>query len=220
VYSKHSNGLKLTKDTELTSANLFRAENGKLIQNCVSTYGLKQTERSDCFLVCGNPTCAKYCGHKKPNMCHKKPKDGEMVPYGAKVTSTLELTCGNLLGRTRIVVQRTFHVSQTDPLNYKLFIIISHTVRSCGILPGQPMQCLEIKSSKCVWSNVRIEKWNAFNTFQPGKKIKEIGLLLEYSTDRKKDIFNPAQKGQDQPEKQDQLCGSDSFLELTTSREI
>ena len=59
-----------------------------------------------------------------------------------------------LLGQTRTRVERTVSVSYANERTSNLFIELSLFVRACGRVPGQPLQCLDQKRSKCIWSLV------------------------------------------------------------------
>jgi len=109
---------------------------------------------------------------------------------------------GALFGRTKIDVERAVHVAYRNYTYAQVFTVLSHIVRACGYIPEQPLQCLEVKRSKCVWSYVN----SPFQDIKSGEKLpKEIKSRRSRSVDK---------------EHQDQLCGPDTFLELTTSRKL
>merc|ERR1740117_2032644 len=118
-----------------------------------------------------------------------------------------------VLGKTRMQVEKTISVAQmkgrtgSKTQEAQVFTVLSHTVRACGYIPEQPLQCLDIKQSQCIWSIVKSEEdltkksvsaW--FGKFKSGQKIPG--------------------KVSSKKEEQDQHCGPDVFLHLTTSRKL
>jgi len=110
-------------------------------------------------------------------------------------------------------VEKTISVAQmkgrtgSKTQEAQVFTVLSHTVRACGYIPEQPLQCLDIKQSQCIWSIVKSEEdltkesvsaW--FGKFKSGQKIPG--------------------KVSSKKEEQDQHCGPDVFLHLTTSRKL
>merc|ERR1712166_24844 len=125
----------------------------------------------------------------------------------------LTTRCGDdtmtVLGKTRMQVEKTTSVAlmKGKTGGAQVFTVLSHTVRACGYIPEQPLQCLDIKQSQCIWSIVKSEEdltkesvsaW--FGKFKSGQKIPG--------------------KVSSKKEEQDQHCGPDVFLHLTTSRKL
>merc|ERR1740117_833601 len=98
------------------------------------------------------------------------------------------------LAMTRVQVEKTVRVAYKFMKRTQVFTVLSHSVRACGYIPGQPLQCVDTKRSKCVWSYVdsKVVK------FRSGRKLP--GRV------------HPNKKFQDRP------CGHDTFLSLSTSR--
>merc|ERR1711935_955026 len=100
------------------------------------------------------------------------------------------------LATTRIQVEKTVRVAYKWSLSTRVFTVVSHSVRACGYIPWQPLQCVENKQSKCIWSMVEALVGN----FKSGQKLP----------------------GKVHPNKklQDQHCGPEAFLSLSTSRKL
>ena len=118
-----------------------------------------------------------------------------------------------VLGKTRMQVEKTISVAQmkgrktTGTAYTQVFTVLSHTVRACGYIPEQPLKCLDIKQSQCIWSIVESE--------------------ADLPKESRKGWFDKFKSGQNLPgkvsskkEEQDQHCGPDVFLRLTTSRKL
>merc|ERR1740115_364638 len=97
------------------------------------------------------------------------------------------------LGTTRIEVEKTVHVAKSLKRVSQVFTVLSHSVRACANAPGQPVQCLDTKRSKCIWSYV-------------------VGKVYEFKSGRKLPGKVQHKKFHNQP------CGPKQFLRLTTSR--
>jgi len=111
---------------------------------------------------------------------------------------------GSPFGRTIIVVEKTIHVTKNSYKTSTVFTVLSHSVRACGNIPKQPLQCLDTKQSKCIWSKVcsnmtynRSE--SHVDKFKSGRSLPGTVCAKMY---------------------QDRPCGPDEFLDLSTSRRI
>jgi len=100
------------------------------------------------------------------------------------------------LARTTVRVEKTVHVAYKWSTLSQVFTVLSHIVRACGYIAEQPLQCLDAKRSQCVWSYVHS---NA-GKFKSGQKLP--GKVHNWK------------KYQDQP------CGPNSLLALSTSRKL
>merc|ERR1712166_154251 len=144
----------------------------------------------------------KYSGHNNLTLATDAEVTIESLYTSSVSTATLKPNAdlktlpanGDPLGSTKMEVERSVHVSKRGNGKSQVFTVLSHTVMACGYIPGQPLQCVKIKSSQCVWSYV--DAWDY--KIKVGKKIP----------------------GKVDPEHQDQLCGPDTFLRLTTSRKL
>merc|ERR1712166_675233 len=114
-----------------------------------------------------------------------------------------------VLGKTRMQVEKTISVAQMKGKTggAQVFTVLSHTVRACGYIPEQPLQCLDIKQSQCIWSIVKSEEDLTQKNFGAWFHKFKSGQNLPGKVSSKK-------------EEQDQHCGPDVFLHLTTSRKI
>merc|ERR1712086_129689 len=100
------------------------------------------------------------------------------------------------LARTTVRVEKTVHVAYKWSTLSQVFTVLSHIVRACGYIAEQPLQCLDAKRSQCVWSYVHSNAGKFKSGQKPPGKI------------------NPNKKYQDQP------CGPNSLLALSTSRQL
>jgi len=101
------------------------------------------------------------------------------------------------LGTTRIEVEKTVHVAKRLKRVSQVFTILSHSVRACANAPGQPVQCLDTKRSKCIWSYVDSE--GGWREFKSGRKLP--------GTVQHKKFHN-------------QPCGPKQFIAIATSRKL
>merc|ERR1712086_1136540 len=100
------------------------------------------------------------------------------------------------LARTTVRVEKTVHVAYKWSTLSQVFTVLSHIVRACGYIPEQPLKCLDAKRSQCVWSYV----YSNAGKFKSGQNLP--GKI------------NPNKKYQDQP------CGPNSLLALSTSQKL
>jgi len=103
------------------------------------------------------------------------------------------------MGLTTVQVEKAFHVANKRTPSFvttQVFTVLSHTVRACGYIPEQPLQCLDTKQSECVWSYVK----SYVGKFKSGRKLPG--------------------KVSSNKQHQDQPCGPNSLLALSTSRKL
>ena len=100
-----------------------------------------------------------------------------------------------LLGNTRVLVEKSVHFAEYNQWSWSIFTVISHSVRACGDNPGQPLQCLETKRSKCIESLIPAKVAFGFKSGQtlPGEIYRKI---------------------------HNQACNPENTLILTTSRKL
>jgi len=114
---------------------------------------------------------------------------------------------GDPLGSTQMDVERAVYVASIFHVRSQVFTVLSHSVRACGYIPEQPLQCLELKRSECVWSYVD----------SAAKKIRTSTILTTGKSGQKlpgRVMISGEKEHQDQP------CGPDTLLRLTTSRKL
>jgi len=125
-----------------------------------------------------------------------------------QISTTKSTTSMTILGKTRMQVEKTISVALRGR-DAQVFTVLSHTVRACGYISEQPLQCLDMKQSQCTWSIVKSD---------PSEPKLN-------STKSKHAWFDKFKSGQNLPgnissNNQDQHCGPDVFLRLTTSRKL
>merc|ERR1712166_550255 len=79
--------------------------------------------------------------------------------YEDSYTTKPKSTKMTISGKTRMQVEKTISVALKGK-NAQVFTVLSHTVRACGYISEQPLQCLDMKQSQCIWSIVKSEEAN------------------------------------------------------------
>ena len=156
-------------------ANKFRKK--EICEESLSWLGTKITVTSDS----AKQTCETLIGlvRKNNQAAESFSKHSQGLKFGKTLpTSKKEYANGvstkllfnnerTFIGYTRLTVQRTVSVGFNEIHSSNGFIEVSHSVRACGRIPGQPLQCLDQKRSECIWSIVH----GLANQFKTGRQV-------------------------------------------------
>ena len=176
----------------ICNANRFRKKEG--CENWLSWLGTDRSltgmsTKTVCLrlrqLVSRNKKAAEmFDMHNKHLKLGQETKPASLYQNSVRTTVNIEkLTkkTSTILGATTILVEKTILAASLNPDRSFVFVVDAHSVRSCGIVQGQPLLCLDNKRSKCIWSQVVGD----LSQFQQGK-----GLPNGFKLDSKKSRQN------------------------------
>ena len=128
-------------------------------------------------LVSNNEAAAKvFEKHNKHLELGQETKSESLYQRFVNIVINVEAPKRNrtkIVGATAVNVEISVLAARYRRAYTRVFVVISHSVRSCGRVPGQPPFYLDSKKSKCIWSKVAC----AFSEFQPGKGLKRFQIV-------------------------------------------
>ena len=141
--------------------------------------------------------------HNKHLKLGRETKSAEVYQQTSEVKTrvnieTSRMSQTTMLAATNIRVERSILASSFNNRRTHVFVVDSHSIRSCRTVQGQPLLCLDIKRSKCIWSKVV----GNFNQFPQGK-----GLPKGFKPDHRKRFQN-------------QPCTAKETIRLATARKL
>ena len=116
-----------------------------------------------------NEAAKSFSKHRQGLKFGKTLPTSKIVFRSGMSTTMLFNNTKTFVGYTRLEVQRTVSTGYVDSHSSNVFIEVTHSVRACGQIPGQPLQCLEQKRSECTWSLLSCQKCMP-GQFRSGKR--------------------------------------------------